>query len=92
MDKFNAQNSRRKINAATNLPIIPNKCYTVPVTKLRDGSLGVNWALIDRVVEYTRHRLFEVKLLTTDRNIIINKYGLEENLRQSHIPKRFNEY
>jgi hypothetical protein len=92
MDKLAAQNSRRKINPDTNLPIIPNKCYTVPIKKLRDGSLGINWALIDRVVEYTRHRLFEVKLLTTERNVIINKYGLEECLRQSHAPKRYNEY
>jgi hypothetical protein len=88
MDKFAAQNSRRKINPATNLPVIPNKCYTVPITKLPDGSLGINWSLIDRVVDYTRHRLFEVKILTTERNVVISKYGLEECIRQAHIPKR----
>lgn len=67
-------------NDKTGLPLIPRKCYTVPVI-YRKGKLAVNWKLIDRVVDSVRHRLYEINVLTSERNIVIRKYDLEEILR-----------
>lgn len=75
------------MNPQNGLPFIPLKAYTVPIRK-KNGNLAINWDLIEKVIDYVRHRLYEVKCLSTDRNIVLFKYDLEENVRKAIVPKK----
>ena len=58
---------------------VPLLAYSVPVQR-KEGVMRVDWATIDKVIEWVRSRIYEL-CMPTERTVVMFKYTIDDPIR-----------